>query len=91
MSSSDHFRPVLRNAFRCPLCCSTSYDDVFVRGRDDSLLQMQAYQCGGWLEIGGRICRPRIGEEALIPAGVRHTVRNVGNRVSRWYYGYKQA
>lgn len=41
------------------------------------------------LEVGGRTCRPRIGEEVLIPAGVRHTVRNVGDRVSRWYYGYK--
>jgi mannose-6-phosphate isomerase-like protein (cupin superfamily) len=42
------------------------------------------------LEFGGKIFRPRIGEEVLIPAGVRHTVRNVGRNVSRWYYGYKR-
>jgi mannose-6-phosphate isomerase-like protein (cupin superfamily) len=42
------------------------------------------------LEIGGMKCYPRIGEEVVIPAGVRHTVRNVGNCVSRWYYGYRQ-
>ena len=43
------------------------------------------------LEFCGRVCRPRIGEEVLIPAAVRHTVRNVGRGVSRWYYGYKRA
>lgn len=42
------------------------------------------------LEFGGKIFRPGIGEEVLIPAGVRHTVRNVGRNVSRWYYGYKR-
>ena len=29
------------------------------------------------------------GEEVLIPAGVRHSVRNLGDGASRWLYGYK--
>jgi len=47
VSSSDHFRPLPVNSFRCPLCGSTAYDHVFVRRRDGSMLQTQAYQCGG--------------------------------------------
>lgn len=39
-------------------------------------------------EIAGTIHRPRVGEELLIPAGARHTVRNVGTTESRWLYGY---
>lgn len=40
------------------------------------------------LSFQGRTIRPRRGEEVLIPAGVSHTVRNIGNTTSRWYYGY---
>ena len=40
-------------------------------------------------EIGGNVVRPAPGEEVLIPAGVRHTVRNLGAATSRWLYGYK--
>lgn len=42
------------------------------------------------LEFGGKTSRPSIGEEVLIPAGMPHTVRNVGRSTSRWYYGYKR-
>lgn len=31
------------------------------------------------------------GEETMIPAGTRHTVKNVGTTKARWYYGYKRA
>lgn len=41
------------------------------------------------LSFGGRTLRPRPGEEILIPAGQRHTVRNIGRTTSRWYYGYR--
>jgi hypothetical protein len=47
MSSSEHFRPIPVNTFRCPLCSSTAYDYVQVRRADGSILQTQAYQCGG--------------------------------------------
>ncbi len=39
-------------------------------------------------EIAGVIHRPRAGDELLIPAGARHTVRNLGTTESRWLYGY---
>lgn len=41
-------------------------------------------------EIAGVAHRPRPGEELLIPAGVRHTVRNVGPGEARWLYGYRR-
>jgi mannose-6-phosphate isomerase-like protein (cupin superfamily) len=41
------------------------------------------------LEMQGRTLRPKLGEEVLIPAQVRHTVRNVGSTTARWLYGYK--
>ena len=41
------------------------------------------------LELQGRILRPRIGEEVLIPAHTPHGVRNIGGATARWLYGYK--
>jgi mannose-6-phosphate isomerase-like protein (cupin superfamily) len=40
-------------------------------------------------EIDGRIFRPAVGEELMIPAEVRHSVRNKGRSISRWLYGYR--
>ena len=44
----------------------------------------------GEIEMQGRRLRPAVGEEVLIPAGVPHTVRNLGNGQNRWCYGYRQ-
>ena len=41
-------------------------------------------------ENGGRPHRPAPGEELLIPARAKHTVRNLGRTTSRWLYGYKR-
>ncbi len=41
------------------------------------------------LEIGGKVVRPAIGEEVLIPAHTVHTVRNIGGTEARWLYGYR--
>jgi len=41
------------------------------------------------LSFQGQTLRPRIGEEVFIPAGMRHTVRNIGATTNRWYFGYK--
>ncbi|MCX8072711.1 MAG: cupin domain-containing protein [Candidatus Binatia bacterium] len=41
------------------------------------------------LEFGGQTFRPQVGEEILIPARTRHTVRNIGRTLARWLYGYK--
>ena len=40
-------------------------------------------------EINGEICHPETGEELLIPAGVVHSVRNIGASTARWLYGYR--
>ena len=42
------------------------------------------------LVVSGKACRPAPGEEMLIPAQAKHTVRNVGNGESRWLYGYRR-
>lgn len=42
------------------------------------------------LSFQGKTIRPAVGEEVLIPARASHTVCNVGNTTSRWYYGYKR-
>ena len=41
------------------------------------------------LEFAGSRMRPAPGEEVLIPAGTRHTVRNTGGAPNRWCFGYK--
>jgi mannose-6-phosphate isomerase-like protein (cupin superfamily) len=40
-------------------------------------------------EVEGRATRPMPGQEFFIPAGDRHTVRNVGATPARWIYGYR--
>ena len=42
------------------------------------------------LEFGGRLVRPAVGEEIVIPARIPHTVRNIGGTTARWLYGYKR-
>lgn len=42
-------------------------------------------------EVEGRVHHPRPGEELLIPAGARHSARNIGSRTARWLYGYKKS
>ncbi len=42
------------------------------------------------LTFQGKILKPSVGEEILIPAGAAHTVRNVGSITNRWYYGYRK-
>jgi len=40
-------------------------------------------------EIGGKIHHPGPGDELLIPAGVVHSVRNIGESTAHWLYGYQ--
>lgn len=37
--------------------------------------------------IGKQLLRPSVGEEICIPAGVSHTIKNVGGKTARWLYG----
>lgn len=43
------------------------------------------------IEINGRTLRLSGGDELLIKAGTRHTVRNCGEGPARWLHGYRQA
>jgi quercetin dioxygenase-like cupin family protein len=40
-------------------------------------------------EIDGKIHHPKPGDELLIPAGVVHSVRNIGESTAHWLYGYR--
>ncbi len=59
----------------------------FVHGTDELVMLIE-----GEIELrfAGKVLRPEVGEEVLIPAGVAHTVINVGNRGNRWFYGYRR-
>lgn len=41
------------------------------------------------LQIDQEIIHPDIGDEVLIPSGVIHSVRTLGNQDSIWLYGYR--
>ena len=60
----------------------------FVHGADELVMLVE-----GALEVRFRGCtiRPAAGAEVLIPAGTRHTVRNVGTTPNGWLYGYRKA
>jgi quercetin dioxygenase-like cupin family protein len=42
-------------------------------------------------EIDGEVIHPEVGEELLIPAGVPHSARNIGETPARWLHGYRRA
>ncbi len=58
----------------------------FVHDTDELVMPVEG---GIEMEFGGRVLRPAIGEEVLIPARTSHTVRNTGGVTARWLYGYK--
>jgi mannose-6-phosphate isomerase-like protein (cupin superfamily) len=59
----------------------------YVHDTDELLMVLE-----GELELtmAGRKLRPRQGEEILIPANTKHSVKNVGKTSNRWFYGYKK-
>ena len=60
----------------------------FVHSTDELLMVVEGEL---ELEMQGQTRRPNPGDEVLVPAGVTHTVRNVGSTSVRWLYGYKEA
>ena len=42
------------------------------------------------LEMEGTSSQPSVGEEIRIPAGMHHTIRNIGGKTARWLYGQRQ-
>ena len=59
----------------------------FVHDTDELLMTIKGEM---ELSMEGRTIRCEIGKEIRIPAGVVHTVRNVGKTGSQWLYGYKE-
>lgn len=59
----------------------------FVHDTDEVVMLLEGEQ---EFEMGGQNFRLKPGEELLIPAGTRHTARNVGSVTSKWLYGYKR-
>lgn len=41
------------------------------------------------IEMEGKAVRMQAGDELMIPAGTRHTVRNCGDGPARWLHGYR--
>lgn len=41
------------------------------------------------VEMLGRTVRLLVGDELMIPAATRHTVRNCSGKQARWLYGYR--
>jgi mannose-6-phosphate isomerase-like protein (cupin superfamily) len=58
----------------------------FVHDVDELVLLLEG-DCQ--IEMLGRTLRLHDGDELLIPAGTRHTVRNCGARPARWLHGYR--
>ena len=58
----------------------------FVHGTDELLMLIDGEI---ELEMDCNILHPKIGDELLIPAGMNHTVRNIGSVKNHWFYGYK--
>jgi mannose-6-phosphate isomerase-like protein (cupin superfamily) len=42
------------------------------------------------VEQRGKVVRMQPGDELLIPAGLRHTVRNAGQGPARWLHGFRE-
>jgi len=43
------------------------------------------------IDLNGRAVRMGAGDELMIPAGTRHTVRNCGSGPARWLHGFRGA
>lgn len=41
-------------------------------------------------EVEGKVTRPAVGEELLIPAGAVHSASNIGKTTACWLFGYKR-
>ena len=59
----------------------------FVHDEDERILVLDGALL---LEMNGRVLSLAPGDEIVIPAGVRHTVRNAGEGAARWLCGHLQ-
>lgn len=86
-------KAVEENWRRCGFSCDLWIDAPgrewrdFVHATDELVMLVEGAE---EFEMNGQAHRLEIGRELLIPAGTRHTARNVGSGMSKWLYGYKQ-
>lgn len=59
----------------------------FVHARDELVMVLEGDM---EFEIEGRLYHPGAGEELFIPAGARHSARNIGTTTARWLFGYRR-
>jgi mannose-6-phosphate isomerase-like protein (cupin superfamily) len=59
----------------------------FVHDTDELVMLVEGQE---EFEMNGSKYPLTVGTELLIPAGTRHTARNIGQGASKWLYGYKQ-
>lgn len=86
--AKDPHREWAKRGFSCDIWTDPPGQEWkdFVHAVDELLMVMEG---DVEVEMEGRRWHPEVGEEVFIPAGVVHTVRNTGQTVSRWYYGYR--
>ena len=60
----------------------------FIHATDEIIMLVQ-----GKIEIQfqNKKMIPKPGEEVIIPAGEKHTVKNIGENKNIWFYGYRFA
>ena len=59
----------------------------FLHDVDEMVLLLEG-EC--MIEMQGRAIRLQAGDQLLVPAGCKHTVRNTGAGPARWLHGYRQ-
>lgn len=61
--------------------------DDFVHDVDELVMVLEGEM---EFEVNGERRHPKVGEELSIPAGARHSARNIGPSTGRWLYGYRR-
>jgi quercetin dioxygenase-like cupin family protein len=93
MTHADHRQRIARDwasrGFGCELWVDPPgqrWED-FVHASDELVMVLEGDM---EFEIEGRLYRPGAGEELFIPAGARHSARNIGATTARWLFGYRR-
>jgi len=76
-----------RDGFTCDLWIDPPGQrwENFVHASDERVIVLEGRI---EMEIDGDVTNPKVGSLVRIPAGARHSVRNIGPVIARWLYGY---
>lgn len=76
-----------RDGFSCDLWIDPPGQrwENFVHASDERVIVLEGHI---EMEIAGEVKYPEVGSLVRIPAGARHSVRNIGRGTARWLYGY---